>query len=139
MLFLPCCVRCASQVFALHPLYLSLDALSDCASPEVQQQIQTARQELDLPVGLPYPYASYASVRMRPEAVSYQAQNPAVADAVPTQAQLLSILEKPRRLSSCATVCLLLVASLQCCQYSAGFHGVLRELMQRVRALLCRQ
>ena len=46
------------QVFALHPLYLSLDALSDDAPPEVQQEIQTARQELDLPVGCCMPRGS---------------------------------------------------------------------------------
>ena len=35
-------------MFALHPLYLSLDALSDSAPPEITQEIQTARRELDL-------------------------------------------------------------------------------------------
>jgi len=60
----PHAVLSALQVFALHPLYFSLDALSNSASLEVQQEIQTARQELDLPV----------SVQMGLEAVLCQGQ-----------------------------------------------------------------
>ena len=35
-------------MFALHPLYLSLDVLSDSPPPEIALEIQTARRELDL-------------------------------------------------------------------------------------------
>ena len=69
-----------SQVFALHPLYLSLDALSDNAPPEVQQDIQTARQELDLPV----------RARTGIGAVLYQFRSAAAAWAVSFDAQLLN-------------------------------------------------
>ena len=37
------------QVFALHPLYLSLDALSASMPADIQEQIDSARTELDQP------------------------------------------------------------------------------------------